>query len=177
MEPSSATDAADWLDTLQQLADAVAHELRNALNGVAVNVEVMRSRSQREGVEASSLATFATHAAEQVESAVALSEALLRVARPARIPLDVAALVADLRQLLGAVAARADGGFEGDVRGLALLQCDANEADRHRATIAKAMLDAAHNGGAALRAEGDAKLVVKRRDGREVVLTFSSSPR
>jgi hypothetical protein len=38
-----------WLATLQRVTDRVAHEIRNALNGVAVNVEVVRTRAARGG--------------------------------------------------------------------------------------------------------------------------------
>ena len=39
-----------WLATLQGICARAAHELRGALNAVAVNLEVARSRSERHGV-------------------------------------------------------------------------------------------------------------------------------
>jgi len=36
-----------WLDTLQRICTRAAHELKGALNGVSVNLEVVRSRSER----------------------------------------------------------------------------------------------------------------------------------
>jgi hypothetical protein len=52
------------------------HEIRNALNGVAVNVEVVRSRSGGDA-PAGSLASFAEHAMIQVGEASALIDGLL----------------------------------------------------------------------------------------------------
>jgi hypothetical protein len=52
------------------------HELRNALNGIAVNVEVVRSRSGREGSD-KGLTSFAERALWQVEEASALTDGLL----------------------------------------------------------------------------------------------------
>ena len=52
------------------------HELRNALSGVAVNVEVVRSRSGREG-GTGDVASFAGRASAQVEEASALADGLL----------------------------------------------------------------------------------------------------
>jgi hypothetical protein len=52
------------------------HELRNALSGVAVNVEVVRSRAGREGATGE-LASFASRASAQVEEASSLTDGLL----------------------------------------------------------------------------------------------------
>ena len=97
-----------WLDRLYALAGPVAHELRNALNGVAVNVEVVRSRARGEA-PASSIGHFADTAADQLESLTGLTDALLALVRPVAEPADVADVAARLATLLGAVA-RPDGG-------------------------------------------------------------------
>ena len=52
------------------------HELRNALSGVSVNVEVVRSRAGREGAPGD-LASFAGRASAQVQEASALTDGLL----------------------------------------------------------------------------------------------------
>ena len=49
----------------------LAHDVRNALNGVAVNLEVARSRSQR-GADVSEVAPFLDTAAQQLEIATRL---------------------------------------------------------------------------------------------------------
>ena len=49
----------------------LAHDVRNALNGVAVNLEVARSRAQR-GVDTGDVAPFLETAAQQLELATRL---------------------------------------------------------------------------------------------------------
>lgn len=75
--------AALWLDALQRLADRAAHELNNALNGVVVNLEVVRVRARPEA-DAGRVASFAEAAIEQAEGATALAGALLALSRPPR---------------------------------------------------------------------------------------------
>jgi signal transduction histidine kinase len=79
-----------WLAALQRLAASVVHELRNGLNGVAVNVEVVRSRAGREGVPATALEGFATSAADQLQQVIALTEAMVALSRPVAQPAAVA---------------------------------------------------------------------------------------
>src|SRR5688572_19329750 len=88
-----------WLATLQRLTDRVAHEIRNALNGVAVNVEVVRSRAARGG-DASTIAPFATAAASQVEVLSAQADALVSMLRPAVGPVELAPLLGRIVILL-----------------------------------------------------------------------------
>lgn len=57
-----------------------AHEIRNALNGVAVNVEVVRSRSAKSG-SAGDTAAFAERAVTEVATASALMDGTLAVAQ------------------------------------------------------------------------------------------------
>jgi hypothetical protein len=91
--------AALWAETFQSLANVVAHDFRNALNAVAVNLEVVRSRSAR-GAEASAIAPFAATAATNFETAAAAAEALLAFVRPEPGRVDVAAVVTRLARLL-----------------------------------------------------------------------------
>jgi signal transduction histidine kinase len=98
-----------WLDVLQQVCGRTAHELKGALNGVAVNLEVVRSRSTRPEAAAASVSPFASSAADQLEAVVDISEALLKLARAPREPVDVTETVANLTSLL-APSARVDGG-------------------------------------------------------------------
>jgi len=88
-----------WAQTLQSLANVVAHDLRNALNAVAVNLEVVRSRSAR-GADAFAIAPFAASAATNFETAASAAEALLTFVRPEPGRVDVAAVVARLARLL-----------------------------------------------------------------------------
>ncbi len=122
----------------------MAHDLRNALNAVAVNLEVVRGRSARGG-EAATIAPFAANAATQFEAAAAAAEALLGFTRPESGPADVAAIVGRLGRLLA-------------VRGSAVLEVTgagargaltAASADVVRATVARSVLTALGAGGPA----------------------------
>lgn len=96
-------DAA-WLALQQRVAARAAHEVKNALNGVAVNVEVVRARAGR-GAGADQIAPFADAAGAQLEGAVALVESLLALARPARASADAGGVAGILRSLAPLVAA------------------------------------------------------------------------
>lgn len=70
---SKATEAPQ---AVREILRRAGHEIRNALNGVAVNVEVVRSRSNREGPP-KELKSFAERASAQVGEASALADGLL----------------------------------------------------------------------------------------------------
>ena len=97
-----------WLRTLEDVVNRAAHEVKDSLNGVSLNVEVLRSRAGRPGAMADGLAAFATSAAEQLELVATRAEAVLFLARPAREPADVALALQHLAALL-TPAAKADG--------------------------------------------------------------------
>jgi len=98
---------ARWLDALQRLASRAAHELRGALNGVSVNVEVVRSRSAKASASAAALEPFADAASAQLDDVIELTEALLGLTRSAREPVEIATETKRIVTLLSA-AARAD---------------------------------------------------------------------
>ena len=87
-----------WASALQAVANHVAHDFRNALNAVAVNLEVTRGRSAR-GADASAIAPFAATAASQFEVAAAAAEALLALARSEPADADVATVAGRLARL------------------------------------------------------------------------------
>jgi len=60
---------------LRELVRRAGHEIRNALSGVAVNLEVVRSRSGREG--AGDIVSFADRARLQLSAATVLTNGLL----------------------------------------------------------------------------------------------------
>lgn len=105
--PGSLVDSL-WLDTLQRIAERGAHELKGALNGVAVNLEVVRSRAEKPDVAASAVKNFANAAVDQLESVIEISEALLALSRPVRLPVELGRVVRAVGSLL-VPAARADG--------------------------------------------------------------------
>jgi hypothetical protein len=89
-----------WLATLQSLTDSVVHDIRNTLNGVAVNLEVVRSRSAR-GAEGASIAPFAAAATSQFELASGQTDALIALVRAQKDGGDVAVLLGRLATLFG----------------------------------------------------------------------------
>lgn len=114
-----------WGVAYERLAQRAAHEFRNALNGVSVNIEVVRGRLARltaaeagngepaAGAPAAPLASavqrFADTAATQLDALTAITEAFLGLARPPREPVDVGTVMAQLAAVLGPVA-RSEGG-------------------------------------------------------------------
>lgn len=64
----------EWAPILQALSRSAGHELRNALNAVVVNLEVVRSRSDK--LDAATR-PFVAHAVEQSEESVRLAEGAL----------------------------------------------------------------------------------------------------
>lgn len=131
-----------WLAALQEVADRAAHEVKDSLNGVALNLEVIRSRSGHDagsgvgrggggaasGAGAAALAPFATAASGQLEVLTERAEALLFLTRTPRSgATDVAVTLKHLAALLVPVA-RAEGG-ELKVEGL----------DRSAQTVAPAL--------------------------------------
>lgn len=61
---------------VREIFRRAGHEIRNALNGIAVNVEVVRSRAADERAT-KDLTSFAERASTQVEEATALTNGLL----------------------------------------------------------------------------------------------------
>jgi len=98
-----------WLEALQEVVNRAAHELKDSLNGVSLNLEVVRSRASSRVIDMESLAAFSTSAAEQLELLSLRAEAVLFLARPARDTADVAVTLRHLAALL-VPATRAEGG-------------------------------------------------------------------
>jgi signal transduction histidine kinase len=105
--------SSEWLGALQSLAARVAHEIRNPLNAVAVNLEVVRSRCERGTADAHALLPFATAAAGELERVSRLVDALLALARPGRG--ELAALAAPVVTLYDALATAVGGSVTMDL--------------------------------------------------------------
>src|SRR4030088_2224818 len=87
---SAAEDAGVlWLATLQRALARASHDVKDALNGVSVNMEVIRSRALRPDAPASSVVQFAEAAGQQLERLTTLIEAVLALGRAEREPADV----------------------------------------------------------------------------------------
>lgn len=111
-ELRAARAAALWIDALEAVAGRAAHELRNALNGAAVNLEVVRSRSLRPGSTGEQVSAFAQSASTQLDQAAASFEALVSLVRPPRAPADVGRLLGEALALLRATAPPGAGALE-----------------------------------------------------------------
>lgn len=157
--------SSEWLGALQKLAGRVAHEIRNPLNAVAVNLEVVRSRCERETVEPRAVLPFATAAAGELERASRLIDALLALARPA--PNDLATLAGPVITLYDALASAEGGSVSMDLShastGIEVA------ADAARAALA-AILDEMLEPGVAIRVHiaGDGDNIVARFTGPRV---------
>jgi signal transduction histidine kinase len=97
-----------WLQTLQRAVGRASHDVKDALNGVSVNLEVIRSRSARADAPASSVAQFGEAAAHQLERLTNLTEALLSLARVEREPADVGVTLRRVATLCDASASSHD---------------------------------------------------------------------
>jgi signal transduction histidine kinase len=97
---SSPTTDALWLELFQRVCGKIAHELKGVLNAVSVNLEVVRSRSSKPDMPASSVATFATSAATQFDVVMDMTEGLLALSRASQGNVDLASTVRWLVALL-----------------------------------------------------------------------------
>jgi signal transduction histidine kinase len=99
-----------WLLTLQRAIGRASHDVKDALNGVSVNLEVIRSRAARPDAPASGVAQFADAAAQQLDRLTSLIEAVLALGRTERSPADVAVTLHRVVALCRASASSADAG-------------------------------------------------------------------
>jgi signal transduction histidine kinase len=134
-----------WLRALEGLADRAAHELRNPLNGAVLNAEVVRARAARPGIEGSALLPFAEAAAGELARAAALTEALLALARPVRVPVDLSAALSPLTALAGAVARAGGGALR--VEALPVMLAPTVHGDTARGALGTLLLAALDRGG------------------------------
>jgi K+-sensing histidine kinase KdpD len=101
-----------WLATLQRALARASHDVKDALNGVSVNLEVIRSRAARPDTPSSAVAQFAEAAGQQLERLTTLIEAVLALGRADREPVDVAVTLRRVATLCGASASSADAPVE-----------------------------------------------------------------
>jgi signal transduction histidine kinase len=97
-----------WLAALQRAFGRAAHDVKDALNGVSVNLEVVRTRARRADAPASTVAAYADAAAQQLERLTALLDAVLALGRSERAPADVAITLRRIAALCSASNASSD---------------------------------------------------------------------
>jgi hypothetical protein len=156
-----------WLAALQKLASGVAHELRNALNGVAVNLEVVRTRAAREGVAASALGSYAGSASGQLEQVIGMTDALMSLTRAQDGTLAIGRTVDRVAALLRPVLVAGGGSLELVVEGDGTTRVPADAA---RLFITAALQSAVDEGGVSGNGTRSAVLActVRPVDGMEV---------
>jgi hypothetical protein len=88
-----------WLRALEHVIGRAAHDLKDALNGVHVNLAAIRSRSQREGAKPRDLAAMATAASDQLETLTDRTESILFLTRTPRSPNEPVDVSETLRHL------------------------------------------------------------------------------
>ncbi len=84
MTRTSATDFAGQRaasEVLAEISRRASHEVRNALNGVAVNIEVVRSRMLQPEPNLAELGKFAERAAQESDAAASLATGLADLTR------------------------------------------------------------------------------------------------
>ena len=148
-----------WLRTLEDIVSRSAHEVKDALNGVSVNLEVVRSRAGRAGSDGTSIAPFADTAAQQLESVTERAEAVLFLARQPKEPADVAVALKHLGALL-VPAARANGGRLHVEAGKGTVLTRAS-AQATRLALASGLLALLKEGGGRCLLESDSGTVVR----------------
>src|SRR6266536_1097620 len=106
MTPVTAAEevGALWLATLQRALARASHDVKDALNGLSVNLEVIRGRAAKAGEPAASVGQFADAAGQQLERLTTLIEAVLALGRPERDPVDVAVTLRRVATLCSASA-------------------------------------------------------------------------
>ncbi|MDB4906431.1 MAG: hypothetical protein JWO05_1215 [Gemmatimonadetes bacterium] len=159
-----------WLGTLERIVARAAHDVRGALNGVSVNLEVVRARSAKADVMASAVDRFANAASDQLEELTAITDALLRLARAPQEPVELEVLLRQVVTLLERSARNDGGSLRLEVRG---------NADHGAATRVSGYLPRIMLGEAVLLASESGQevtCVLERGDPAVVRFSFEGTP-
>jgi signal transduction histidine kinase len=142
-----------WLDTLQKLAAHVAHDLKGALNGVSVNLEVVRSRSEKDSTTGADVRRFAVNAADQMGVVIRGTTAMLSLARGTRGPVEVSIVTKQLANLLDDMNLAAAGRLQVSVDGGMAVET-ASPLNAVRFAVAECLLAAPGNEPISIRVTG-----------------------
>lgn len=168
-----------WLSTLQRAMARASHDVKDALNGVSVNLEVVRSRADRPDAPAAAVAQFAEAAGQQLVRMTTLVEAVLALSRVERDPADVGVTARWIAVLCGASASSADAAVELRVDGTGGSTVTRVRGDAVRLALAAPLLDAVAGSDrynraspvqVALDGDGPSVLVTIGAAGRRVVM-------
>jgi hypothetical protein len=150
---SAASLDALWLNTLQKITTGVAHDLKGALNGVSVNLEVVRSRSERETSTGADVHRFAANAADQLAIVIRATTALLSLARGTRGPVEVSMVAKQVANLLDDLGPNAGCRFEVSVEGGMTVETSA-PLNAVRLALAECLLAVGESGTVTVRVTG-----------------------
>lgn len=159
-----------WLLTLQRAAGRASHDVKDALNGVSVNIEVIRSRALKPDLPASSVAKFGEAAGQQLERLTALLDAFLGLARADRPQPDVAITLRRVVAVCGASSSSRDAAIrleEVDDMGSMITVVPANAV---RLALAATLLELAVGTDPAVRVPDISCRLNSTADGPEVVI-------
>lgn len=101
-----------WLRSLQKMTAHIAHDLKGALNGVSVNLEVVRSRSEKATLAGADVHRFAVTAADQLGIVIRSTGALLSLGRASRGPVEVSTVCRHVASLLAEMRPAGHGSME-----------------------------------------------------------------
>jgi two-component system sensor histidine kinase HydH len=160
---------ANKLDLLERLADALAHEIKNPLHSMVINLEVLKRRLSRAPGEGADVMRYATVLGEELDRVSRRIELLLRLSRPDRAGADdttLNELVDEVMELVNLEARHRDARV--DYQG-ALRMVRVRVGRQHaRQVILNLVLDALDG-----LAGGDTLHVEVRRESGRAVLTVS----
>ena len=154
-----------WLHTLQRAMARAAHDVKDALNGVSVNLEVIRTRAERADAPASAVAQFADAAGNQLERLTVLMEAVLGLGRPERDPADVALTLRRVATLCSASSSPGDAIARVDDRALLGATTTRTSGSAVRLALLAPMLEACAGSDRAQRASDVVCSIASDADG------------
>lgn len=143
-----------WLLSLQKLTAHVAHDLKGALNGASVNLEVVRSRSARETLTGADIHRFAVNASDQLAIVIRVTAALLSLSRGTRGPVEVSFVAKQVVGLLDDMGSATGTRFQLSIEGGLAAETSA-PLSAVRLAVAECLVGAAGgNGQVAVRVRG-----------------------
>jgi signal transduction histidine kinase len=83
-EPDPLSIRANKLELLERLSDSLAHEIKNPLHSMVINLEVLKRRLARPAAEGADVLRYATVLGEELERVNRRVDLLLRLTRPER---------------------------------------------------------------------------------------------
>ena len=180
MTPLSAAEDVEglWLATLQRALGRASHDVRDALNGVSVNLEVVRGRAARPDARADAVAPYADAAAHQLDRLTSLMEAVLALGRAERHPVDVAVTLRRLAIVCSASTSGSDAAVVVDMGNVESAVTNVR-GDAVRLALAAPLLELVQGGGQTERAtpvrctvaeEEGATVVTLAAEGRRAVM-------